>query len=94
MEFRQHEKCMSRKLAVEMLCTIPETCRNVGEILCNSLAVEKANNRHCLLKVVSGFARQGYGRRGYDDNDGNLLLFFGENDAKVILLLHCNLQKL
>ena len=84
---------MCHKLAVEKLCTIPATCRNVGEMLCNTLAVEKANNRHCLLKVVSGLkflARQGCGIRGHDDNEGNLLQLMkllGENDPKVILLL-------
>ncbi len=81
---------MCHKLAVEKLCTIPATCHNVGEMLSNSLAAEKANNRHCLLKVVSGLkflARQGCGIRGHDDKEGNLLQLmklFGENDPKVI----------
>ena len=100
MAFQQHEKSLCHKLGVEKLCTIPATCRNVGEMLCNSLAVEKANNRHCVLKVVSGLeflARQGCGIWGHDDNHGNLLQLMKplhENDAKVIILLHCNLQKL
>ncbi len=90
MAFRQHEKSMCHKLAVQKLCTIPATCHNVGEMLSNSLADEKANNRHCLLKVVSGLkclARQGCGIRGHDDKEGNLLQLvklFGENDPKVI----------
>lgn len=81
---------MCHKLAVEKLCTIPATCHNVGEMLSNSIAAEKENNRHCLLKVVSGLkflARQGCGIRGHDDKEGNLLQLMkllGESDPKVI----------
>ena len=41
--FRQHEKSLFHKLAVEKLLTLPATTRNVGEMLSTALVQEREN---------------------------------------------------
>lgn len=89
--FRQHEKSLCHKEAVEKLLTLPATTTDIGEMFSSTLAQEKAENRHCLLKVLETLrflARQGCGIRGHDESDGNfyqLLNFFCKDDSKVAL---------
>ena len=57
-----------------MLVTLPRTTPDVGEMLSSSLAQEKANNRHCFLKGLSGLkflARQGISFRNSDEKKEN-----------------------
>ena len=67
---------MSHKLSVEALVTLPATVGDVGEMIVNSLAIEKACQRHCLLVVMESLkylARQGCAIRGHNEkSDGNL----------------------
>ena len=63
----------------------------MGELLSSTLAVEKSENRHCLLKIISALkflARQACGIRGSGDEcDGNfnqLLKLHAADDPKVI----------
>ena len=71
--------------------TLPATTRDVGEILSSTLAKEKADNRQCLLKVLSSLrflVRQDSAIRGHDEKDGNLyqlLKLRCEDDHKVRL---------
>ncbi len=47
-------------------------------MLSKNLAIEKANNRHCLQKIVTSLkilARQGNAIWGHDVNEGNLMQF-------------------
>lgn len=87
--FRQHERSICHKTAIESLYTLPATCSNVGEMLCKNLAIEKANNRHCLKKIVTSLkflARQGNAIRGHDVNEGNLMQLMqllSQDDPKV-----------
>ena len=92
MAFRQHEASACHKLATEQLLTLPATNMDVGEMLCKGLMTQRANNRHCLLKVLSSWkflARQGCGIRGHDDNcDGNLyqlVKLISQDDIKVLV---------
>lgn len=54
-----------------------------------SLAMERADNRHCFMKILGSLrylAKQGCGFRKSDDSEGNLyqlLKFTGEDDPKV-----------
>lgn len=90
--FRQHEKSLFHKLAVEKLLTLPATTRNVGEMLSTALVQERENNRHCLLKVLSSLkflARQGCGIRGHDECEGNLyqlMKLMSKDDSKVYII--------
>ena len=93
--FRQHEKSVCHKLAVEKVITLPATTPDVGEMLSTILACDRANNWHCLLKVLSSLqylARQGCAIRGHDDKcEGNLyqlMKFISKDDSKVIILVH------
>ena len=90
MAFRQHEKSQCHKIAVEKLFTLPATTRDVGEMLSTNLSRNRANNRHCLLKVLGGLkflARQSCGIRGHgDQGEGNLfqlMKLLSEDDSKV-----------
>lgn len=68
---------------------LPKTTSDVGEMLSSTLAQEKAENRQCLLKVLSSLrflARQGCGIRGHDESDGNffqLLKLLCQDDSQV-----------
>ena len=73
---------------MEEMLTLPSTTPDIGEMLSSSLADEKGNNRHCLLKVISSlnyFVRQGISDRGHEDKKaGNLLhllMLHSEDDS-------------
>jgi len=62
-------------IAVDALFTLAATTAYIGEMLCCDLAVEKAKNQHCLLKVLSSLhflARQGCALRCHKESEGNL----------------------
>ncbi len=73
---------------------MPATTSNVGEMLCRNLAVEKAKNQHCLLKVLSSLrflARQGCALKCHEEKEGNLMqlmMLISESDSKVMLRLY------
>ncbi len=55
-------------------------------MLCKNLAIKKANNCHCLQKIVTSLARQGNAIRGHDVNEGNLMQLMqllSQDDPKV-----------
>ena len=71
----KHEQTTTHKTAVDLVVTLPQTPRDVGEMLSSAHVAEKAVNRHCLLKIeesIRFLARQGLPLRGnYDGNDSN-----------------------
>ena len=93
MGFRNHSGSLFHKEAYGQLFTLPATTRNIrniGELLSTQHAIEKAQNRHCLLKILSVLrflSRQGCAIRGSGDEvDGNfhqLLKFQSNKDPKV-----------
>ena len=53
---------------MDIMVTIPATTRDVGELLSLEHSRQKAENRACLLKVLSNvrfLCRQGYAIRGH-----------------------------
>ena len=66
--FPNHEKSDTHKTAVELVVTLPETTKDVGELLSSA---EKSENRKCLITIAESIqflARQGIALRG-DDNE-------------------------
>ena len=60
--FANHEKSATHKHAMEVVVTLSQTHRDIGEMLSTSHASEKAVNRQCLMKVAENIrflARQG-----------------------------------
>ena len=78
--FANHEKSTTHKRAVEVVVTLSQTHRDVGELLSTSHASEKAMNRQCLMKIAQNIrflARQGLSLRGdgaEDNSNFNQLL--------------------
>ena len=72
-----HEQTTTHKRAVELLITIPETTRDVGEMLSSSLTTKKNANRQVLLKIAQNIlflAKQGIPLRGDGtEEDGNFM---------------------
>jgi len=75
--------------------TLPATTCDVGELLSSAHAVEKTENRRCLLKTISSLrllARQGMGIRGSgDERDSNVNQCIQEkarNEPKVTSNMH------
>lgn len=69
--FPNHEKSETHKTAVELVVTLPETTKDVGELLSSTHAAEKSENRKCLITIAENIqflARQGIALRG-DDNE-------------------------
>ena len=87
--FRHHENSLCHKEAVEKLLILPATTTDVGELLSSTLAKQKADNRHCLMKVITSLqylARQGCSIRGHDEKEGNLfqlVVLQSKDDVKV-----------
>ena len=50
--FVKHEKTMTHKIAVDLIVTLPQTTRDVVEMLSSAHAAEKAVNHHCLFKIA------------------------------------------
>ena len=75
MLFPEHEESECHKDATQVIITIPEDTRDVGEMLSHTLAVERKENRECLYKILSNIrflACQGYAIRGdHDELDSN-----------------------
>ncbi len=86
--FRAHENRKSHKVALEILVSLPKTTPNIGGMLSSSLAVDREQNRSCLLKILHGLkylARQGCAIRG-DLGEGNLMQLMklmSEDDSKA-----------
>ena len=79
--FASHEKSVTHRRAVEAVITIPQTTRNVGEMLSSAHAEEQCKSRQCLLTIAHNIrflARQGIALRG----DGK------EDDSNFTQLLH------
>ena len=71
--FGSHEKSTTHKRAVEGIITLPQTTRDVGELLSSAHAAEKRSNRQCLITIAENIrflARQGIALRG-DGNEGD-----------------------
>ena len=49
--FATHENCGVHKIAVEVIVTLPETTRDVGEILSTAHTNEKVANRDYVFKL-------------------------------------------
>ena len=76
--FGSHEMSATRKehkRAVEGVITLPQTTRDVGDLLSSAHAAEKCKNRQCLTTIIesiSFLARQGIALHGdLDESDGN-----------------------
>ena len=50
--FANHEKFATHKHAVEVVVTLSQTHRDIGEMLSTNHASEKAVNRQCLMKIA------------------------------------------
>ena len=88
--FRKHEASAVHTDAVQATLA-PKTCPDVAEMLSSELARQKADNRQCLLKILSNLrflARQGLAIRGSgDDKDSNftqLLTLRSEDDGRIV----------
>ena len=72
-----HEQTSTHKKAVELPINIPETTRDVGEMLSSSLAAEKTANRQVLLRISKSIlflAKQGIPLHGDGtEEDGNFM---------------------
>ena len=72
--FANHEKSATHKRAVEVVVTLSQTHRDIGEILSTSHASEKAVNRRCLMKIAENIrflARQGLSLHGDGTEDNS-----------------------
>ena len=79
--FARHEQTTTHKKAVEVLVTIPETTRDIGEMLSTAHAEGKKISGQCLITIAENIrflARQGIALRGDED----------EKDSNFIQLLH------
>ncbi|KAL5497072.1 hypothetical protein EMCRGX_G013468 [Ephydatia muelleri] len=79
--FARHEQTTTHKKAVEVLVTIPETTRDIGEMLSTAHAEGKKISGQCLVTIAENIrflARQGIALRGEED----------EKDSNFIQLLH------
>ncbi|KAL5509913.1 hypothetical protein EMCRGX_G005360 [Ephydatia muelleri] len=79
--FARHEQTTTHKKAVEVLVTIPETTRDIGEMLSTAHAEGKKISGQCLVPIAENkrfLARQGIALRGDED----------EKDSNFIQLLH------
>ena len=79
--FARHEQTTTHKKAVEVLVTIPETTRDIGEMLSTAHAEGKKISGQCLVTIAENkrfLARQGIALRGDED----------EKDSNFIQLLH------
>lgn len=84
-KFNIHQNSNTHREAVLKVVTAPSSMTDVGEHLSSQLKIEKAENRHCFLKILSALkylARQGIG----DDTESNfyqLLLLLAQDDPKL-----------
>ena len=72
--FHNHEKSATHKLAVEVVLTLSQTHKDIGEMLSTSYASEKAVNRQCLMKIAQNIrflAHQGLSFRGDGAEDSS-----------------------
>ena len=70
--FRKHDCSNCHKEAIEKMITLPAATRDVGEMLSSQHSAEKAQNRTCLLKILSNLrflARQGCAIRGSGEHE-------------------------
>ena len=61
--FHNHEKSATHKLAVEVVLTLSQTHKDIGEMLSINHASEKAVNCQCLMKIAQNIrflAHQGF----------------------------------
>ena len=86
--FEKHQGTIAHRQAVEMVKTIPNTTRDVGELLSEAHAQQKAENREMLqviLSTIRYLGRQGLALRGrYKVDD---LGRSGELDSNFLQLL-------
>ena len=64
--FGSNEKSASHIRTLEGVITLPQTTRDVGDLLASALAAEKRKNRHCLITIAENIrflARQGIALR-------------------------------
>ena len=92
MGFANHEKSATHKRAVEVVVTLSQTHRDIGEMLSTSHASEKAVNRQCMMKIAQNIkflARQGLSLRGdgtEDNSNFNQLLRLRALDDPNLLM--------
>lgn len=87
--FNKHERTLSHHQAVELVEKIPNTTKNIGEMLSAISAEQKADNRVMLRTILTSLrylGRQGLAFRGRyqkvdDTNEGS------ESDSNFIQLL-------
>ena len=90
--FANHEKSATHKRAVEVVVTLSQTHRDIGEMLSTSHASEKAVNRQCMMKIAQNIkflARQGLSLRGdgtEDNSNFNQLLRLRALDDPNLLM--------
>ena len=90
MAFKSHELSACHREAVEMIISLPSSTRHIGTQLSKQYAIEMAQNRRMLLKILSSMrflARQALAFRGHhSDYDGNLIQLLklqGEENSEM-----------
>ena len=58
--FPNHEKSDTHKTAVELVVTLPETTKDVGELLSSTHAAVKSENKKCVITIATVFGKARY----------------------------------
>ncbi len=61
-----HEKSACHKVSVEVMIILPQTTKNIGELLLQQNAIQKKKNRDALLSIIKSIkflCRQGLALR-------------------------------
>jgi len=69
--FRDSRENATHKRAVESIITIPQTTRDVGELLSSAHAAEKRTSLSCYHRRKRFLTRQGIALRGDGDEDNS-----------------------
>lgn len=90
MAFKSHELSACHREAVDMIICLPSSTTHIGAQLSKQYAIEMAQNRKMLLKILSSIrflARQALAFRGHNnDYDGNLIQLLrlqGEENSEM-----------
>ncbi len=88
-KFNSHQKSKTHEEAVPKVLTVPATMQDIGIQLVSQMESERADNRHCFLKIISALkflAQQGIAIRGHDNKESNfyqLLQLLAHEDDKL-----------
>ena len=88
--FKKHERSACHQESVEIMIVLPQTTKNIGELMAQQHAIQNRKNRDvllCIIRSIKFLFRQGLALRGGGDGlDGNLhqlLLMREEQDPNL-----------